>query len=91
MADDTTPDDTTPGGNAADGVVLDDGEHDAVVVDAGESDDGAVVIELTVIAGPAKGDVVRLRARGLGDPIDLLGIPATITVRDGAPAVRFEP
>jgi hypothetical protein len=49
-------------------------------------------IELTIVAGAAKGEVVTLVARNLaGDPLDLLGVPATITVRDGSPAVRFEP
>jgi hypothetical protein len=48
-------------------------------------------VELTIVAGAAKGEVVALRATGLpGDPLDLLGVPATITVRDGVPAVRFE-
>ena len=82
MADDPT---------LGDPEVLADGDHDAVVVDTHEGADGAAIVELTVIAGPAKGDVVRVRARDLGDPIDLLGIPATITVREGAPSVRFEP
>jgi hypothetical protein len=36
--------------------------------------------------------VVTLRTTNLaGDPLDLLGVPATITVSGGAPSVRFEP
>ena len=70
---------------------LPDGTFDAVVVDAHEGADGSVSVELTIVAGPAKGDVVTLRATGLaGDPLDLLGVPATITVTGGAPSVRFE-
>lgn len=71
--------------------LLPDGSYDALVVDASPGDDGAVRLELTIVAGAAKGEVVALRAAGLaGDPIDLLGLPATITVRDGAPSVLFE-
>ncbi|HEX6167135.1 MAG TPA: hypothetical protein VFZ30_10130 [Acidimicrobiales bacterium] len=73
---------------------LPDGTYDALVVDIseGEGDDGTVAVDLTIVAGPAKGEVVTLRATGLaGDPLDLLGMPATITVAGGAPSVRFEP
>jgi hypothetical protein len=70
---------------------LPDGTYDALVVDTAEGDDGTVAVDLTIVAGPAKGEVVTLRATGLpGDPLDLLGVPATITVAGGAPSVRFE-
>jgi hypothetical protein len=71
---------------------LPDGTYDALVVDTRENDDGSVAVDLTIIAGPAKGDVVTLRATELdGDPLDLLGVPATITVAGGEPSVRLEP
>ena len=71
---------------------LPDGTYDALVVDAAEHDDGSVAVDLTIVAGAAKGEVVTLRTSGFtGDPLDLLGVPATITVTDGAPSVRFEP
>jgi hypothetical protein len=71
--------------------VLADGSYDALVVDA-ETDDGAVRVEVTIIAGAAKGEVVALRTEGVeGDPLDLLGIPATLTVADGRPSLRLEP
>ena len=70
---------------------LADGSYDALVVDATAADDGSIGVELTIVAGEAKGEVVALRAEGLaGDPLDLLGVPATITVVGGAPSVRFE-
>lgn len=70
---------------------LPDGTYDAMVIDTAASDDGSVSVDLTIVAGPAKGEVVTLRARGLDrDALDLLGVPATITVADGAPSVRFE-
>jgi len=72
--------------------VLDDGTYDALVIDAEEAEGGGVSIELTIVAGPAKGEVVALRAEGLGgDPLDLLGVPATLTVRGGVVSVVFEP
>lgn len=71
---------------------LPDGTYDALVIDAAEHDDGSVSVDLTIVAGPSKGEVVTLLASGLaGDPLDLLGVPATITVSDGSPSVRFEP
>jgi len=77
-------------------LVLEDGTYDALVVDAasGVSDDGADVmhLELTVLGGPHKGEIVALSATGLpGTEIDLLGLPATLTVTDGRPSVRVEP
>ncbi|HEY8527710.1 MAG TPA: hypothetical protein VIL48_22280 [Acidimicrobiales bacterium] len=72
--------------------MLADGTYDALVVDAEPRDDGAVSIDLTVVSGPNKGEVVTVLARNLaGDPVDLLGVPATLTVADGAPSLRLEP
>jgi hypothetical protein len=72
--------------------VLEDGSYDALVVDATEVDGGAARVELTIVAGTHKGEVVTIRGAGLGArALDLLGVPATITVRDGTPEVRFEP
>jgi hypothetical protein len=73
-------------------VPLPDGSYDAIVVDAEEVGDDEIGLELTVLAGPEKGRVVELKGpRGAHDAIDLLGIPATITVTDGTPQVRLEP
>jgi hypothetical protein len=73
-----------------DDTVLADGHYDALVVDA--SRDGATVhVELTIIAGAHKGEIVRLAATGMErDELDLLGVPATITVTSGRPAVTFD-
>jgi hypothetical protein len=71
---------------------LPDGTYDAMVVDTLTHEDGSVAVDLTIIAGAAKGEVVTLRTTDLaGDPLDLLGVPATLTVADGRPSVRFEP
>ena len=39
---------------------LPDGTYDAMVVDAAGAEDGTVAVELTIVAGPAKGEVVAL-------------------------------
>jgi hypothetical protein len=71
--------------------VLDDGTYEAIVVDAEELDGGAIGIEITIIAGEHKGEMVTVRAEGLDrDALDLLAVPATLTVADGAPSVALE-
>ena len=70
---------------------LPDGTYDAIVVDAEARDDGTTALELTVLAGPLKGEVVELAGPTQGEALDLLGVPATITVTDGTPRVRLEP
>jgi hypothetical protein len=68
-----------------------DGRYDAIVVDADEGPDGAVVIDLAIAAGDLKGEIVTITANGLGrDPLDLLAVPATLTVTDGEPSVSLE-
>ncbi len=85
-----------PAGDANDRAALADGTYDVLVVDASANDDGSISVELTIIAGPAKGDVVSLRTSGLAgdngfEPLDLLGVPATLTVTEGEPSLRLEP
>lgn len=74
--------------------VLPDGDHDVFVVDATAQADGtpgAWVLELTVVSGPHRGEVVSVRATGLaGSEFDLIGMPGTLTVQDGQPAVRID-
>jgi hypothetical protein len=72
---------------------LADGTYDALVVDASRRDDGSIGVEITIVAGHSKGEVVSLRTVDLADtdPLDLLGVPATLTVRDGAPSLQLEP
>ena len=71
--------------------MLADGRYDAIVFDADDTGDG-LSVELTILSGEHKGEVVSVRtATWAGDAIDLLGIPATITVAAGEPSVSFEP
>lgn len=79
--------------------MLADGTYDVVVVDAEQVDagdeaaeGGAVSLDLTILAGEHKGEVVTVRASGLGaDPLDLLAVPGTLVVAGGEPRVALEP
>ncbi len=78
----------------ADDGLLADGSYDVIVVDADEVDGqpGTVSLDLTILAGDAKGEIVSVRATGLTtDPVMLLGLPGTLTVSGGVPAVTLEP
>ncbi len=84
----------TPGADAGE-PTLADGTYDVFIVDAtvDERDDATRVVplELTVISGPRKGEVVSVAATGLeGEDFELLGLPGTLTVRDGAPAFHLD-
>jgi hypothetical protein len=71
--------------------VLPDGVYDVFVVDA-DDEDGVIRLELTILAGEQKGEVVNLASPNLsGEPALLLGTPGTLTVTDGVPALRLEP
>ena len=74
--------------------MLADGTYDAIVVDAADVDDrGACVrLELTIVAGPHKGDVVAVRAEHLAmTAIETLGLPVRLVVTDQRPEVVLEP
>jgi hypothetical protein len=73
---------------------LPDGEYPVFVVDVEESDrpDGTVSkVSVTILTGDHKGDVLDLAAAGLqGSFIDLIGMPGTLTVRDGEPGLSVD-
>lgn len=72
---------------------LGDGTHDVFVIDVTEVIDrpGAQQLELTVVSGPHKGMVLSLvSATPLGDEVDLIGMPATLTVTEGVPTVVID-
>ena len=75
--------------------MIPDGTYDAFVIDAepGLADDGVghMHLDLTILSGEQKGNVVSVTATGLrGTELDLLGMPATLTVADGQPTVRID-
>ncbi|MGH9276112.1 MAG: hypothetical protein ACRDZU_15820 [Acidimicrobiales bacterium] len=70
--------------------MLADGTYDVIVVDAAATAD-ALHLEVTILAGEHKGEVVGVKAVGLTtDELDALGMPGTLTVRDGAPSIVLD-
>lgn len=73
--------------------MLEDGTYDVVVVDAEPlgAPEGAIRIEVTVLAGAHKGELVAVAVAGLRrDPLDLLAVPGTLVVVDGHPDLALE-
>lgn len=74
--------------------MLADGIYDVFVIDAtvdGAGPERVVHLELTIIAGDLKGDVIALSSKGLsGEEFDLIGMPATLTVANSIPTVAFD-
>ena len=70
---------------------LEDGMYEAIVIDGSDDPDGAATIEVAITTGPHKGLTVTLR-KGPGgrNPLDLLGLPATLTVTEGRPRLRLD-
>ncbi|MEO7573108.1 MAG: hypothetical protein ABIX10_11810 [Acidimicrobiales bacterium] len=72
--------------------MLPDGTFDVFVVDAAtDGRDGALRLELTILSGEHKGELVPMRVMGLGlDELDALGMPGTLTVQGGDPSLALE-
>jgi anion-transporting ArsA/GET3 family ATPase len=71
--------------------VLADGSYDVFIVDAAPDGADVMLLSLTVLSGPSKGEVIDVRAAGLGrDELDLLGLPGTLVVENGAPRVTVD-
>jgi hypothetical protein len=72
--------------------MLPDGTYDVFVVDAETREpSGALHLDLTVLAGEHKGEVVSMRADGLAvDELAALGLPGTLTVAAGEPSLVLE-
>lgn len=72
--------------------MLPDGTYDVFVVDAepdGEPD--TLRLELAILGGEHKGEMVSMSAQGLGvDEIDALGLPGTLVVHVGQPSVTLD-
>ena len=70
--------------------ILADGTYDVFIIDAESVDDATIRVDLTITTGPSKGEVVSVRAANTGrDPLDLMGLPATLTVTGGVPNIDF--
>jgi hypothetical protein len=71
--------------------VLPDGRYDVLVVDAVSAGPGSLRLEVTILDGDQKGEVVGVRAEGLAvGELDALGLPGTLLVADGEPSLVLE-
>ena len=80
--------------------MLPDGTYDAIVIDVEQVENADIRLELTITLGPQIGRVIALRARHVDtrrrsrakglDPLELLGIPGVLIVREGIPSFRPE-
>lgn len=71
---------------------LADGVYEAFIVDVEEMVDGGMRLDVVMTVGEHKGFVVSVVTDNSGrDEFDLLGVPATLTVRNGEPSVRLDP
>jgi len=71
--------------------MLPDGAYDVFVVDAAADGPAALHLEVTILAGEHKGEVVSVRSDGLEiDELDALGMPGTLTVTAGEPTLVLE-
>lgn len=67
-----------------------DGDYDAFVIDVVD-EGGEQRLDLTIVAGDLKGQVVSVStADQLGGFVELMGMPATLHVRGGAPSVTID-
>ena len=74
--------------------MVEDGTYDVIVVDALplEGTPDGLRLEVTVLSGEHKGQVLGIQAQGLGvDEVAVLGTPGTLTVYDGCPTIVLEP
>ncbi len=73
---------------------LPDGTYDVFVVSADDlpgSDGVMTALELTVTSGEYRSESMALTAPGrMGEPVDLIGMPATLTIAAGNPSVRID-
>ena len=73
--------------------MLPDGDYDVLVVDVdpNEDDTHSARLDLVIVSGVRKGEVVSLRASGLvRDATGSLGLPATLRIIAGVPRLELE-
>ena len=71
---------------------LPDGSYEAMVVDVAPVPEGrGARLELAILDGEHRGEVVHVRSPGLDpDDVTILGTGARVSVVAGVPGVRFE-
>jgi hypothetical protein len=76
---------------ADDLVPLPDGQYEVFVIDCDEPDGDRRSMDLTIVSGAHKGEVLTIVAVGLeGDFTELIGMPGTVVVTEGRPTLTIE-
>lgn len=71
--------------------MLPDGSYDVFVVDATADGPGALRLDVTILGGEHKGEVLTVRAVGLAvDELGALGLPGTLTVAGEEPTLALD-
>lgn len=72
--------------------MLEDGTYDGFVVDAEAiGGPGGLRLDVTILDGPHKGEVVSLQATSLDvEELDALGMPGTLVVLGGEPSFTLD-
>jgi len=72
--------------------MLPDGTYDVFVVDVEAlGPDDSLRLELTILAGQHKGEMVSMSAQGLGvEELDALGMPGILVVAGGEPSLTLD-
>ena len=70
---------------------LPDGRYDVFVIDAETIDEMTMRVEIALVSGGDRGNIIAVRGPHLADdPVSLLGLPGTLDVRDGVPRLTIE-
>lgn len=68
---------------------LADGRYDAFVVWAERTDGGVLTLDLTIVSGEHKGDVLSITGGSQdSDPMALTGLPCTLVIEGGEPRIE---
>ena len=68
-----------------------DGAYVVLIIDAEIDAVGVAHLTVVVVAGEWKGRVASIKGRApANDPVDLMGMPGVLSVRDGVPSLTLD-
>jgi hypothetical protein len=70
---------------------LPDGVYDVMILDVEAAERQQARVDVVITAGSHRGEVVSLRtSRMQRDPLGLMGLPASLRMSDGTPALEMD-
>lgn len=70
---------------------LPDGVYDVMILDVEAAERQQARVDVVITAGSHRGEVVSLRMSPMQrDPLGLMGLPASLRVSDGTPALEMD-